>query len=113
MPKNSSDLPASIFLKLVIHTNTSLYTLPPRTALSRIIFRIKDFDGSLVPVSAYIELPYSPRNPKGRHLPSHRMGPWNQRRLFPPVCQVSHTRNLGTRKLNLLEEIQRYSVSCF
>lgn len=61
VPSNSSHLPAGTLLKLQLYTNTSLYTLPPQTALSRILYQTKNLNGSLVPASAYILWPYSPR----------------------------------------------------
>ncbi|KAI4230675.1 MAG: hypothetical protein L6R40_007973 [Gallowayella cf. fulva] len=61
VPSNSSNLPAGTLLKLETHTNTSAYTIPPQTALSRIIFQTENLNGSLVPASAYILWPYSPR----------------------------------------------------
>ncbi|KAL9635953.1 MAG: hypothetical protein Q9204_002426 [Flavoplaca sp. TL-2023a] len=60
-PSNSTNLPAGTLLKLEPYTNTSLYTLPPQTALSRILYQTKNFNGTLVPASAFILWPYSPR----------------------------------------------------
>ena len=60
-PENSSTAPAGTLLKLEIDANTTLYTLPPNTALSRIIFQTETLNGTLAPASAYILWPYMPR----------------------------------------------------
>ncbi|TVY39220.1 hypothetical protein LOCC1_G004099 [Lachnellula occidentalis] len=59
---NSASVPPGTLIKAERHTNTSLYSLPPGTALSRIVYQSKTFRGSLVPVSAYILWPASPRS---------------------------------------------------
>ncbi|KAL8643544.1 MAG: hypothetical protein Q9210_007633, partial [Variospora velana] len=59
----SSARPGTL-LKLQVAANTSAYTLPPNTALSRFIFQSfnpLDNNGTLVPVSASILWPYLPR----------------------------------------------------
>ena len=48
-------------LKVDIDANTTLYTLPPNTALSRIMFMSRDLNGKPVPASAYVLWPYHPR----------------------------------------------------
>ena len=62
VPKNASGAPPGALLKLQISANTSSYTLPPNTALSRILFQTKTLNGTSVPASAYILWPYTPRN---------------------------------------------------
>ena len=57
----SSAAPGSL-LKLEKKTNTSAYSLPPATALSRFIYQSKTFSGELVPVSAFILWPYAARS---------------------------------------------------
>ncbi|KAL8847199.1 MAG: hypothetical protein Q9221_007761 [Calogaya cf. arnoldii] len=69
VPSNSSRSPAGSLLKLELYTNTTLYTLPPQTALSRILYQTKDLNGSLVPASAYILWPYSPRTQPDNSYP--------------------------------------------
>ena len=59
-PDHASASPG-VPLKVEKDTNTSLYNLPPATALSRFIFQSENFNGSPVPVSAYVLWPYSPR----------------------------------------------------
>ncbi|KAK3707538.1 hypothetical protein LTR37_012033 [Vermiconidia calcicola] len=58
---NSSHLPPGSLLKTEEYTNTSLYTLPPKVALSRILFQSEMFNGSTVPASAYVLWPWMPR----------------------------------------------------
>ncbi|KAL8906363.1 MAG: hypothetical protein Q9207_002075 [Kuettlingeria erythrocarpa] len=89
VPSNSSRLPAGTLLKLELYTNTSLYTLPPQTALSRILYQSKDFNGSLVPASAFIQWPYSPR------VQPFPIVAWahGTSGVFPE-CAPSHLRNL-------------------
>ncbi|KAL8840321.1 MAG: hypothetical protein Q9170_001405 [Blastenia crenularia] len=61
LPGNASSAPSGSLLKLQISANTSGYTLPPNTALSRILYQSCTLNGSIVPASAYILWPYSPR----------------------------------------------------
>lgn len=61
LPANASNATAGSLLKLQANTNTSLYTIPPTTALSRFLFQTIDFNGSAQPASAYILWPYTPR----------------------------------------------------
>jgi hypothetical protein len=48
-------------LKVEKTTDTSLYSIPATTALSRFVYQSKTLSGSLVPVSAYVLWPSSPR----------------------------------------------------
>jgi hypothetical protein len=50
---NTSTSPGSL-LRVEEYTNTSTYTLAPNLALSRILFASVNFNGSIVPASAYI-----------------------------------------------------------
>lgn len=61
VPANSSHLAPGSVLKVEEYTNTSLYTLPPNVALSRILFQSETFNGSAVPASAYILWPWMPK----------------------------------------------------
>ncbi|KAI4106269.1 MAG: hypothetical protein L6R37_002251 [Teloschistes peruensis] len=61
LPPNTSEAPAGSLLKLEINANTSAYTLPPNTALSRFLYQSKTLNGSLVPCSAYVLWPDTPR----------------------------------------------------
>ncbi|KAL8860939.1 MAG: hypothetical protein Q9178_002694 [Gyalolechia marmorata] len=91
-PANSSNLPAGTLLKLEFYTNTSLYTLPPQTALSRILYQSKDLNGSLVPASAYILWPYSPRTQRDG---TYQVVAWahGTTGVFPE-CAPSHSKSL-------------------
>lgn len=48
-------------LKIEQRTNTSLYTLPPGVALSRMLFTTETLNGSVVPASAYVLWPWQAR----------------------------------------------------
>lgn len=61
VPQNASSAPAGALLKVQVDANTSAYTLPPNTALSRIMYQTETFNGSRVPASAYVLWPYLPR----------------------------------------------------
>ena len=60
-PSNTSSAPAGSLLKLQLHPNTSAYTLPPNTALTRFLYQTETLNGTLIPASAYILWPYTPR----------------------------------------------------
>ena len=60
-PSNSSHLPAGSLLKVEKNANASAFTLPPNTAISRIMYQSETLNGSLVPTSAYVLWPYVPR----------------------------------------------------
>ncbi|CAF9941400.1 MAG: hypothetical protein HETSPECPRED_003226 [Heterodermia speciosa] len=61
VPLGSAAAAPGTLLKLQVDANTTAYTLPPNTALSRFIFQSESINGSKVPVSAYILWPYLPR----------------------------------------------------
>lgn len=61
LPANASGASPGDLLKLEVVTNTSLYTLPPNVALSRIMFQTTNLNGTGVPASAYILWPWAPR----------------------------------------------------
>lgn len=58
----AASVPAGTLIKVEKYTNSALYSLPPATALSRLIYQSKNFNGTLVPVSAYVLWPYNPRS---------------------------------------------------
>ena len=91
-PSNSSNLPAGSLLKLEPYTNTSLYTLPPQTALSRILYQTKNLNGTLVPSSAFILWPYSPRTQPDD---TYQVVVWahGTTGIFPE-CAPSHSKSL-------------------
>ena len=61
LPSNATSAPPGALLKLEVSANTSGYTVPPNTALSRILYQSRTLNGSSVPASAYILWPYTPR----------------------------------------------------
>lgn len=61
---NASSVPAGTLLKVQVNVNTSAFTLPPNTALSRIMFVSESLNGSRIPASAYVLWPYAPRSQK-------------------------------------------------
>ena len=62
VPPASADATPGTLLKLELDANASAYTLPPNTAISRIMFQSEDLNGTAVPVSAYVLWPYLPRS---------------------------------------------------
>ena len=60
-PLEGADSPPGTLLRLDKYVETAEYLLPPSTALSRLIYQSLSLRGSLVPVSAFILWPYSPR----------------------------------------------------
>ena len=92
VPSNASNATAGSLLKLQAHTNTSLFTLPPTTALSRFLFQTKDTNGSALPASAYILWPYSPRRLADGNYPVIAWGHGTSGAFGE--CAPSHIRNL-------------------
>ena len=64
LPAHAANATAGTLLKLEVHSNTSLYTLPPTTSLSRIVYQSRNANGTTVPVSAFVLWPYAPRRAK-------------------------------------------------
>ena len=64
-PSNASSAPPGSVLKVEDYTDTTLYTLPPNVALSRIIYQsstyFPDHTNTPIPTSAYILWPWHPR----------------------------------------------------
>lgn len=58
---DAAEAPPGTLLKVEEDVDTSTYTLPPATALSRFVYQSENLNGSRVPVSAYVLWPYSPR----------------------------------------------------
>lgn len=61
VPSNASHAKPGSLLKLQLSANTSRFTLPPNTALSRILYQTQTLNGSSIPASAFILWPYAPR----------------------------------------------------
>lgn len=91
VPDGTANYPAGTLIKVQEDANASLYTLPPNTALSRFIYQSKNLNGDLVPVSAYILWPLSPRNqPDGHQVVAWAHGTTG----LSAECAPSHFRNL-------------------
>ena len=70
VPSGAYNASAGTLLKLQIDANTSAFTLPPNTAISRFLYQTKTLNGTKVPNSAYILWPYLPRTqPNGGAYP--------------------------------------------
>lgn len=83
-------------LKVEKDVDTSHFTIPPATALSRIIFQSKTLNGSLSPVSAFILWLYSPRN----LIDGHPVVAWSHGTSgIAPNCAPSHYKNLWQHSL--------------
>ena len=61
VPQNASLAPIGGIIKIQVDANTSAYTLPLNTALSRIMYQTETLSGSKVPASGYVLWPYLPR----------------------------------------------------
>ncbi|KAK6428335.1 hypothetical protein LTR95_015521 [Oleoguttula sp. CCFEE 5521] len=53
--------PPGSILKVEEYTNTTYYTFPPSLSLSRFLYVSESYNGSRVPVSAYVLWPFTPR----------------------------------------------------
>ena len=92
LPSNASDAVPGSVIKVQTYTNTSTYTLPPNTALSRIIFMTEDLNSTAVPASAYILWPYLPRTQADGKYPLVTWGHGTSGSFAE--CGPSHIRNL-------------------
>lgn len=52
--RNASSAPGGTLLKVQVNVNASAYSLPPNTALSRIMFVSESLNGSKIPALAYV-----------------------------------------------------------
>lgn len=57
----TSLLQPGTLLKVQDVTNTTSFVIPPNTALSRILYTTTDFNGTVIPASAFILWPFSPK----------------------------------------------------
>lgn len=69
LPSNWSTLPAGSIIKVEEKTNTSLYTVVPGVAMSRMLFTTRNFNGTVIPASGFVLWPYMPRRFGGERLP--------------------------------------------
>ncbi|KAK4075223.1 hypothetical protein Purlil1_12734 [Purpureocillium lilacinum] len=58
---STSDLKAGALLKVQRVTDTTAYTIPPNTALSRIMYTTSNINGTILPATAFVLWPYHPR----------------------------------------------------
>ena len=95
-------------LKLEENTNTSLYALPPATALSRFVFQSENFNGAPIPVSAFILWPFAgKRQPDGLATVVWAHGTSGSHRN----CAPSNTRKLWQHFLGPYQlALQGYAV---
>ncbi|CAG8954099.1 hypothetical protein HYFRA_00009203 [Hymenoscyphus fraxineus] len=84
-------LPPGKLLKLERTTDTSLYSLPAATALSRIVYQSKTLSGENVPVAAFILWPHAPRSTND----GYQVVAWAHGTSgISPNSAPSHTKNL-------------------
>ncbi|KAL9035098.1 MAG: hypothetical protein Q9180_005039 [Flavoplaca navasiana] len=69
VPAISLSAPPGTLLKAEEATDTAKFTLPPGTALSRILFQTRTLKGKAVPASAFVLWPYSPRKQPDGSIP--------------------------------------------
>lgn len=67
-PTSLSALPGTL-LKVDEAPDTAKFTLPPSTALSRILYQTRTLNGKAVPASAFVLWPYSPRRQPDGSIP--------------------------------------------
>ena len=61
VPTNSSTALPGDILKIEFNATAKAFSLPPTTAISRILYMTASYNGTAVPASAYILWPYLPR----------------------------------------------------
>ena len=94
-PPNSTSAAPGTLLKLEARTDPALYTLPPGTALSRLVFQSATLSGAPVPVSAYILWPFAPRANSPAQGGGDQVVAWAHGTSGQaPDCAPSHLRNL-------------------
>lgn len=92
VPSNATSATPGSLLKVEVFTNTTLYTVPPGTALSRLVYITETSTGVSVPASAFVLWPYSPRTNSDGKFP---VVAWARGASgFTAECAPSHIRNL-------------------
>lgn len=101
-PNDTSSLKPGTLLRVEPYVNTSTYTLPPNTALSRISFTTRNPRNETIPASAYVLWPYMPLSYPNLTAPNSSI----ESAKYPVVafahgtsgvfaeCGPSHLRNL-------------------
>lgn len=69
VPSTGSSAGPGQLLKVEEATDTTKYTIPPGTALSRILFQTRTLENTAVPASAFILWPYKPKTHTGGKIP--------------------------------------------
>lgn len=88
-----SDKPGTL-LKVEENVNTSSFTLPPELALSRVLYNTEQLNRTVVPISAYILWPWSPRTFK--NVTGYPVVAWGRGTSgITGECAPSHLRNLS------------------
>ncbi|KAI1491978.1 Alpha/Beta hydrolase protein [Biscogniauxia mediterranea] len=62
LSNSSGSLKPGVLLKVQLHTDTSTFALAPNTALSRILYTTTNFNGTVIPASAFVLWPFVPRH---------------------------------------------------
>jgi pimeloyl-ACP methyl ester carboxylesterase len=65
LPKDQWPTESGRTIKLQKFTNPSSFSIPPKTAMSRIIYSTTNLNGTLIPASAYILWPHHPKSFRG------------------------------------------------
>ncbi|KAI1407778.1 putative secretory lipase [Hypoxylon sp. FL1857] len=58
-------------LKVQVVTNTTAFVIPPNTALSRIMYTTTNYNGTIIPATAFVLWPFSPKKFQQRPLGSN------------------------------------------
>ncbi|KAK9783833.1 putative AB hydrolase-1 domain-containing protein [Seiridium cardinale] len=66
VPLNWTASPAGSVIKVEERTNTSLYSIAPSLAISRLLFTTKTLNGTVIPASAFVLWPWMPRQFTGQ-----------------------------------------------
>lgn len=61
LTNTTGELKPGMLLKTQEFTNASAYSIPPNTALSRILYTTENLNGTVVPASAFVLWPYQPK----------------------------------------------------
>lgn len=92
-PANISGAQAGQILKLEMYTNSTPYSIPPGQSLSRIMYASLDNFGAIVPATAAILWPFSPKSFNGSQ--SYPLVAWAHGTSgIDRQCAVSNLRNL-------------------
>lgn len=68
-PRSATDLQPGLLLKLQESTDPTAYTIPPSTALSRLLYTTTNYNGTVLPASGFLLWPFQPRSIKSNRVP--------------------------------------------